>query len=116
MTASQKHHACFLVEHLYNTTQEVAHCDVTKFLANALDSMHQYLASFPDEQFSPKVSLDDEGELEGIGFFDSKGKSRGFITVYRLDRDILEPEFEIFEKAAARPMSLLQAELSRIWS
>lgn len=104
----------YLVEHLHESTGDAVFCDVTKFLANALDSACEYLSGFPDERFEPEVSFDEDGEVDGIAFFDEANNSRAFITVYHLGRDEQDVSFDEIGRIAKLPKDRLQEALVQL--
>jgi len=106
----------YLVEILDIKSGDVTFCDVTLFLENALQTTFTCLAeSLIETAISPEVSLDTEGQLEGIGFFTLSGASCAFITVYYLDRDEVELDLDVFANIAKLPPSQIQAALISLY-
>jgi hypothetical protein len=78
--------AVYLVEKLEPNLELIEESDVTLHLALAVQTVLDW---FEDAPAAPRVrvSLDRQGLLEGIGFFDARGALLARITVYWLDRE-----------------------------
>ena len=104
----------FLVELLDLSTEDIIECDVTAYLENAIEAAYTHLANLLD-QVTPEVTIDRDGELEGIAFLGPNEEQYAFITAYYLNRDAPAAEFESIRTLAAQPLSGLQAGLRAIF-
>lgn len=102
----------FLIELIHQKTGDVVECDVTSYLENAIEAAYVYLKGFDSERFTPEVSYDDDGAIEGIAFFDRDGRGRAYITAYYLDRDEANNEFTAVAALAKLPIQKLESALS----
>ncbi|MBC8737306.1 hypothetical protein F6X40_10855 [Paraburkholderia sp. UCT31] len=105
----------FLVELLDSESGEIERSDVTRHLSNALEQVYLHVMEDRDAEISTEVSIDRDGELQGIHFVDQHRERRALITAYYLDRD--EPEGVIDELGVIAQAALpdLQAALKRFF-
>lgn len=96
--------AVYLVEKLEPNLELIEESDVTLHLALAVQTVLEW---FEGARAAPQVhpSLDRQGLLEGIGFFDARGALVARITVYWLER-------EDATQARAEVRSALEGELA----
>ncbi len=105
----------YLVELMYSDTGDVAEADVCAHLDVALDKAYLHLQTL-DAIEGPRaeVSFDDEGELEGVGFFDADENMLACVTVYHLDRDNEQASVAAIAAACAGPRDGLQDALNAL--
>lgn len=89
--------------------------DVTRFLQNAIDTVHKHLESF-EEGVSVEVQIDlASGDLAGIVFFTEEEEAIAVIRPYYLSREDAEVTKQEIVKAAEAPLPQLEKRLNRIF-
>lgn len=105
----------FLVE-TFDTCSGVAQeCDVYAKLELAVEAVYEELVQPPGCEVRVEVSLDEDGELEGVGFFDRGYAMLACITVYRLERENDSAVRGNIADACRGPVADLEAGLARIF-
>lgn len=105
----------YLVELLdpYLVTHQKA--DITRFLPNAIGTVHKHLESF-HEPITVEVQTDlASGDMAGIVFFTEEGEAIAVIRPYYLEREELECTNLDILKAAEGPLPKLEKPLNRIF-
>ncbi len=105
----------YLVELMYSDNGEVAEADVCAHLDVALDKAYLHLQTLEMlEDPRAEVSFDEDGELEGVGFFDAHENMLACVTVYHLDRDNEQASEPAIAQACAGPRDRLQDALNAL--
>lgn len=105
----------FLLELFDPWTGESVSSDITRFLENAVDAVYWHLADF-DGKVTVEVSrCAENGEIEGIGFFDEDSTMLSSIAAYYLDRDSVVCETPAIATAVAGRLSELESKLCKIF-
>ena len=106
----------FLVELLDPFNGDVLECDVCAKLELAVEKVQEHFSTYPGLDLRVEVSVDDDGELEGIGFFDSGHEIVSCVTVYHLERDDGEAQSIRVQKACRAPLNALERHLNQLFS
>lgn len=109
--------ALYLVELMNPETGNIDEVDVCARLDVAIEKVYNWLDSFGELRKSVcvEVSYDDEGVLEGVGFFNDEQDMASCITTYQLDRDADVASISEIASACAGPKDLLQSALNRVF-
>jgi hypothetical protein len=87
--------------------------DVSRFLQNAIGTVHKHLEEFA-EPVTVEVQVDiASGEMAGIVFFTEEEEAIAVIRPYYLDREDVECTNPDIVKAAEGPLSKLEKLLNR---
>ena len=105
----------FLVETFAADPSDVDECDVYARLELAVEAVHEWLAQTPGRKVRVEVSVDEEGELEGVGFFDDSYTMLACVTVYRLERESGSAVNRNISQACRGPASQLETKLKEIF-
>lgn len=105
----------FLVETFATDSADADECDVYARLELAVEAVHEWLAQTPGRKVRVEVSVDEEGELEGVGFFDDSYAMLACVTVYRLERESGSAVSRDISHACRGPASQLEARLADIF-
>jgi hypothetical protein len=105
----------FLVELLDPYTGELEEADVSGKLDLAVEKVYWHLANYSDSHVEVEVSFDEDGVIEGVGFFNEEHEMISCITVYHLDRDTDDPEDSRIRNACSGPLVELQSKLNVIF-
>ena len=98
-------------------TDDIVHCDPTKYLANALQKVWLHLVTNQAEwPIKPEVTLDEDGELQGISFVDGSRLVHASIGVYYLDREEPEPDYPELTAMEHLPRRKLESALARFFA
>jgi shikimate kinase len=106
--------AVYLVERLEPNLELIEESDVTLHLSVAVQTVVQW---FQDAERLPRVrvSLDRQGLLEGIGFFDEHDALLARIAVYWLDREDTSQVDPDVDEAVSGELAGLQARLQQLF-
>ena len=116
MTPPTQFPAAYLVELLDPYNGDVHECDVCAKVELAVEKVYQHLSQHSDVVVHVETSFDDDGELEGIGFFDESHQIISCITVYHLERDDADAEVASIAQACRAAPAQLEAALNAIFS
>lgn len=96
-------------------TGELEHTDICARLDVAVQQVYLHLKSHPEVRTDVEVSYDEDGELEGVGFFDDNHDMLSCVTVYHLERDTEQAHVKEVTAACAQEGRALEAALNEIF-
>lgn len=95
---------------------EIEDADLFARLGPAIEKVYLHLRDYSEVAVTVEVSHDEDGEIEGVGFFDTQHEVISLITIYRLERDTEEPTVEAIRLACQAPGGELQARLNTLFT
>lgn len=96
-------------------TGELEQADICAQLGTAVQQVFEHLQEHPEVAVFVEVSHDEDGELEGVGFFDENHEMLSCITAYRLERDTDVPTVPSIVEACLSPGPQMEGALNSVF-
>jgi hypothetical protein len=106
----------YLVELFHPQTLAMEDADICTRLDVALEKVYAHLSNFTEMHVSVDVSCDEDGLIEGVGFFDANLELISCVTTYHHSRDTEEPSNQAIAAACAGELSQMPAVLAKIFN